>query len=87
LRTSSFDSVGTDEHLVNDFKNVFQNKNSFINHFWTLNETTCVSKQCIDFIDSNEEKLFFPTGKGSKQSKLIHFMAEHFNLRHWSEGS
>jgi len=79
-------------HLVehgkmNSILNDFKNKNGFINYFWTLNETTCVSKQCIDFIDSSEETLFFPTGQGSKQRKLIHFMAEHFNLRHWSEGS
>ena len=57
---------------------------------WTREEEEEIQKSIKEFLDSTEgmvDQIYcFPTRMGRRKRKLIHFVAEKFNLAHWSRG-
>ena len=53
---------------------------------WTKDEQDEIEAELQAFLKSSELVYKFPRGMGWRQRKLVHFVAERNNLRHWSEG-
>lgn len=55
---------------------------------WTESEEESLMQILQGFVQSNESgaEKRFPTGMGSRKRKLVHYLAEKMNLRHWGEG-
>ena len=48
-----------------------------------IDEYTAILQQ---FVESDSVVKRFPTRMGSRKRKLVHYLAQRMNLRHWSEG-
>lgn len=60
---------------------------------WTQEEDEEIQKEILDFLertklcsDKMQQVLTFPTRMGARKRKLIHFVAQRFDLAHWSVG-
>lgn len=53
---------------------------------WTRQEEEQVREQLIGFINGDERQLTLPPIKGARRRRLVHYVAEDLNLRHWGHG-
>jgi hypothetical protein len=54
---------------------------------WSAEEMTEIQMQLESFVNTGSENtLRFDRGMGPRKRKLIHYVAEKMNLRHWGEG-
>jgi hypothetical protein len=53
---------------------------------WSREEEQEIRKKLQDLLAGEDDKLVFPTRMGGRMRKLVHYVAQQMELRHWSEG-
>lgn len=53
---------------------------------WTWQEEESIRTILQEFAAGSDERYIFPTAMGSRRRKIVHYVAEHLGLRHWSQG-